>query len=41
MSEPIVHEVLAELTGAPGNKGSLNVSEYSPYEARLALSWEF
>ena len=33
--------VLAQLTGAPANKGSLNVSEYSPYEARLALSWEF
>lgn len=33
--------VLAQLTGAPANKGSLNVSEYSPYEARLKVSWEF
>jgi len=33
--------VLAQLTGAPANKGSLNVSEYSPYEARLAVSYEF
>ncbi len=32
---------LAQLTGAPANKGSLNVSEYSPYEARLKVSWEF
>jgi hypothetical protein len=33
--------VLAQLTGAPANKGSLNVSDYSPYEARLKVSWEF
>ena len=33
--------VLAQLTGAPANKGSMNVSEYSPYEARLVVSWEF
>lgn len=33
--------LLAQLTGAPANKGSLNVSEYSPYEARLKVSWEF
>jgi hypothetical protein len=33
--------VLAQLTGAPANKGSMNVSEYSPYEARLKVSWEF
>ena len=33
--------VLAQLTGAPANKGSMNVSEYSPYEARLVFSWEF
>lgn len=32
---------LAQLTGAPANKGSLNVSEYSPYEARLKFSYEF
>jgi hypothetical protein len=37
----VAFTVLAQLTGAPANKGSLNVSEYSPYEARLALSWEF
>ena len=33
--------VLAQLTGAPANKGSMNVSEYSPYEARLVFAWEF
>lgn len=33
--------LLAQLTGAPANKGNLNVSEYSPYEARLKVSWEF
>ena len=37
----VAFTVLAQLTGAPANKGSLNVSEYSPYEARLVLSWEF
>ena len=37
----VAFTVLAQLTGAPANKGSLNVAEYSPYEARLALSWEF
>lgn len=33
--------VLAQLTGAPAGKGDLNVAEYSPYEARLAVSYEF
>lgn len=33
--------VLAQLTGAPATKGGLNVTEYSPYEARLAVSYEF
>ncbi|MEY4271356.1 MAG: hypothetical protein RL250_222 [Verrucomicrobiota bacterium] len=37
----VAFTVLAQLTGAPANKGSLNVSEYSPYEARLRFSWEF
>jgi len=33
--------VMAQLTGAPANRGRLNVSEYSPLEARLLASWEF
>lgn len=33
--------VLAQLTGAPAGKGDLNVAEYSPYEARVAVSYEF
>lgn len=33
--------VLAQLSGAPAGKGDLNVAEYSPYEARLAVSYEF
>jgi hypothetical protein len=37
----VAFSCLAQLTGAPANKGSLNVSEYSPYEARLKFSWEF
>lgn len=37
----VAFTVLAQLTGAPANKGSLNVAEYSPYEARLVVAWEF
>jgi len=37
----VAFTLLAQLGGAPATKGSLNVSEYSPYEARLAVSWEF
>lgn len=37
----VAFTVLAQLTGAPANKGSLNVAEYSPYEARLKFSYEF
>ncbi len=33
--------VMAQLTGAPANRGRLNVSEYSPLEARLLVAWEF
>jgi hypothetical protein len=32
---------LAQVTGAPANRGRLNVSEYSPLEVRLVASWEF
>lgn len=32
---------LAQVVGSPQDKGSLNVSEYSPYQARLRLSYEF
>ena len=37
----VAFTVLAQLSGAPATKGSLNVAEYSPYEARLRFSWEF
>jgi hypothetical protein len=37
----LTFSLMAQLTGAPANKGSLNVSEYSPYEARLKFSYEF
>lgn len=33
--------LLAQVVGSPQDKGSLNVSEYSPYQARLRVSWEF
>ncbi len=33
--------VMAQLTGAPANRGRLNVSEYSPLEVRLVAAWEF
>lgn len=33
--------VLAQVTGAPANKGDLNVEEFSPYEARLVVAYEF
>ena len=33
--------VMAQITGAPANRGRLNVSEYSPLEVRLVASWEF
>lgn len=32
---------LAQVVGSPQDKGSLNVSEYSPYQARLRISYEF
>lgn len=32
---------LAQAVGSPQDKGSLNVSEYSPYQARLRFSYEF
>ena len=32
---------LAQVVGSPQNKGSLNVVEYSPYQARLRVSYEF
>jgi hypothetical protein len=33
--------VMAQITGAPANRGRLNVSEYSPLEVRLVAAWEF
>ena len=33
--------VLAQVAGSPADKGSLNVSEKSPYEARLRVGYEF
>ena len=33
--------ILAQLAGAPSDKGDLNVAEYSPYEVRLVVSCEF
>ena len=32
---------LAQVVGSPQDKGSLNVSEYSPYQARLRFAYEF
>ncbi len=32
---------MAQLTGAPANRGRLNVSEFSPLEIRMIASWEF
>lgn len=32
---------LAQVVGTPADKGDLNVSEKSPWEARLKLGWEF
>ena len=33
--------VMAQLTGAPANRGRLNVAEFSPMEVRLKVAWEF
>ena len=33
--------VLAQVMGSPADKGSINVSEKSPYEARLRVGYEF
>jgi hypothetical protein len=33
--------VLAQVMGSPADKGNLNVSEKSPYEARLRVGYEF
>jgi len=33
--------VMSQLTGAPANRGRLNVSEFSPLEFRVLASWEF
>lgn len=33
--------LLAQVVGSPQDNGRLNVSEYSPYQVRLRVSWEF